>query len=50
MKKQARNLFSLKLSESEGAPDKPTDATSAQFVTEIFEYDGKRQVTVTQQY
>ena len=29
-----------------GAPAKPTDATSAEFVTETFEYDGRRQVTV----
>jgi pimeloyl-ACP methyl ester carboxylesterase len=35
-----------KLSDSDGAPAKPTGATSAEFVTEMFEYDGGRQVTV----
>jgi pimeloyl-ACP methyl ester carboxylesterase len=36
MKKQARN----------GAPAKPTGAASGDFVTQMFEYDGGRQVTV----
>jgi predicted esterase len=31
---------------SDGAPAKPTGAVSGQFVTETFEYDGSRQVTV----
>jgi enterochelin esterase-like enzyme len=46
MKKQARNYVDRKLSESDGAPAKPTGAVSGKFVTETFEYDGGRQVTV----
>ena len=46
MKKQARNRANRKLSESDGAPAKPTGAVSGEFVTEMFEYDGGRQVTV----
>src|ERR1700747_2180758 len=46
MKKQARNHVSRKLSESDGAPARPTGAVSGEFVTEMFEYDGGRQVTV----
>jgi enterochelin esterase-like enzyme len=46
MKKQARHHVNHKLSESNEAPAKPTGATSAEFVTEMFEYDGGRQVTV----
>jgi enterochelin esterase-like enzyme len=46
MKKQARNHVNRKLSESDGAPAKPTGAVSGEFVTETFEYDGGRQVTV----
>jgi hypothetical protein len=46
MKKQARNHVDPKLSESDGAPAMSTGATSAEFVTEMFEYDGRRQVTV----
>jgi len=46
MKKQARNHVNRKLSESDGAPTKPTGAVSGEFVTETFEYDGGRQVTV----
>src|SRR5271156_6569759 len=46
MKKQARNHVNRKLSESDGAPAKPTGAVSGEFVTEMFEYDGGRQVTV----
>src|ERR1700689_4964343 len=45
MKKQARNV-NRKLSESGGAPTKPTGAVSGEFVTENFEYDSGRQVTV----
>jgi enterochelin esterase-like enzyme len=41
MEKQAR-----KLSESDGASARPTGATSGEFVTEMFEYDGGRKVTV----
>jgi hypothetical protein len=46
MKKQARNYVNRKLSEPDGAPAKPTGAVSGEFVTEVFEYDGGRQVTV----
>jgi len=46
MNKQARNQVNRKLSESDGAPAKPTGAVSGEFVTETFEYDGGRQVTV----
>jgi enterochelin esterase-like enzyme len=46
MKKQARNHVSCKLSESGGPPAEPTSAGSGEFVTETFEYDGGRQVTV----
>jgi enterochelin esterase-like enzyme len=46
MRKQARNHVNRKLSESDGAPAKPTGAVSGEFVTEMFEYDGGRQVTV----
>ena len=46
MKKQARNHVNRKLSESDGAPAKPAGAVSGEFVTEMFEYDGGRQVTV----
>jgi enterochelin esterase-like enzyme len=41
MKKKAH-----KLSDSDGAPAKPPGAVSREFVTELFEYDGGRQVTV----
>jgi enterochelin esterase-like enzyme len=46
MKKQARSHVSRKLSGRDGAPAKPSGATSGEFVTERFEYDGGRQVTV----
>src|SRR5215469_12048343 len=46
MKEQARNHVSGKLSESDGAPARPTSSISGEFVTEMFEYDGGRQVTV----
>ncbi len=46
MKKQARNHVNGKLNESNGARAKPTSAFSGEFVTEMFEYDGGRQVTV----
>src|SRR5258708_34274762 len=46
MKKQARNHVNRKPCESDGAPAKPTGAVSGEFVTEMFEYDGGRQVTV----
>ena len=46
MKKQARNHVNRKLSGSDGAPAKPTGAVSGEFVTEMFEYNGGRQVTV----
>jgi enterochelin esterase-like enzyme len=43
---QARNHTNHKLSESGEAPVRPTGAVSGEFVTERFEYDGGRQVTV----
>ena len=46
MKKQARNPVNRELSESDGAPAKLTSAVLEEFVTETFEYDGGRQVTV----
>jgi hypothetical protein len=46
VKKQARNHLNRKLSESDGAPAKPTGAVLGEFVTEMFEYDGGRPVTV----
>jgi len=46
MKKQARNRVNRKLSESDGTPVKRTGAVSGKFVTETFEYDRGRQVTV----
>ena len=46
MKKQALNYASRKLSESDGAAAKPTGAVLGEFVTETFDYDGGRQVTV----
>jgi enterochelin esterase-like enzyme len=46
VKKQARNHVNRKLSESDGAPAKPAGAVLGEFVTEMFEYDGGRPVTV----
>jgi len=46
MNKRSRNYVNRKLSKSDGAPAKPTGAVSGEFVTETFEYDGGRQVTV----
>ncbi len=46
MKKQAGNDVNRKLSESGGVSARPTGAISGEFVTEMFEYDGGRQVTV----
>ena len=46
MKKQARYQVNRKLSESDGAAAKPTRAVSGEFVTEKFEHDDGRQVTV----
>jgi len=46
MKKHARSHLNRKLSESGGAPAKPTGEVSGEFVTEMFEYNGGRQVTV----
>ena len=46
VKRRAPNHVNRKLSESDGAPAKPTDAVSGEFVTKMFEYDGGRQVTV----
>ena len=43
MKKQPPNHVDRKLSES---AESPTRAISGEFVTEMFEYDGGRQVTV----
>ena len=46
MKKEARNHVDRNLNESDGAPAKPTGGVSGEFVTDMFEYDGGRQVTV----
>jgi enterochelin esterase-like enzyme len=46
MKRPAPNHVNRRLSEPDGAPAKPTGADSVEFVTETFEYDGGRQVTV----
>ena len=46
MKKQTRDLVNRTPSESDGAPAKPFGAILGEFVTEAFEYDGGRQVTV----
>ena len=46
MKKQAHNPVNRKLSESDETSSKPTGAVSGEFVTETFEYDGGRDVTV----
>ena len=46
MEKQAPNHVNRKLGESDRAAAKPTGAAPGEFVTERFEYDGGRQVTV----
>ena len=46
MKKQPRNHVNRTPRESDGGPAKPTGAVSGGFVTETFEYDGGRQVSV----
>jgi enterochelin esterase-like enzyme len=46
MKKQTRHYVNGKPSESTGMPAKPSNAVSGELVTETFEYDGGRQVTV----
>ena len=46
MKKEAHHPVNRKLNESEGAPAKPAGALAGEFVTETFDYDGGRQVTV----
>src|ERR1700689_5077089 len=46
MKKQTRNHVNRTLSESDGAPARPTGEVWREFVTGTFEYDGGRQVTV----
>jgi len=46
MKKQERNHVERKPSESDEAPARPTRSVLGEFVTETFEYDGGRQVTV----
>src|ERR1700719_5260324 len=46
MKKPGHNHIDRKLSESDGAPARPPGAVSGEFVTEMFEYEGGRQVTV----
>ena len=45
MKKRAHNPVDRRLSESDETASKPTGAASGQYVTEMFEYDGGRQVT-----
>jgi enterochelin esterase-like enzyme len=46
MKNQGRNHVDGKTSEFDGVPAKPAGAVSGELVTETFEYDGGRQVTV----
>src|SRR5580693_1655272 len=46
MDKQAHDHVNSKRSESHVAPAKSTGAGSGEFVTETFEYDGGREVTV----
>lgn len=46
MKEQAHNHVNPRANESDGATVEPTSAASDEFVTETFEYDGGRQVTV----
>ncbi|HTX74679.1 MAG TPA: alpha/beta hydrolase-fold protein [Terracidiphilus sp.] len=46
MSNQAPRDVNRKLSESDGAADTPAGAVAGGFVTEMFEYDGGRQVTV----
>src|SRR5271170_235564 len=46
MKKQAPNHVDREPNQSEGAPAMPTGAVAGEFVTETFDYDGGRQVTV----
>jgi hypothetical protein len=46
MTEQTRNHVNHNRSESDGTPNKLTGAISGEFVTETFEYDGGRQVTV----
>jgi enterochelin esterase-like enzyme len=46
MKKQGRYHVNPKLGESDEAPAKPAGGVSGELVTETFEYDGGRQVTV----
>ena len=46
MNKQAGYHVNRKLSDCAGAPAEPSGVVSGEFVTETFEYDGGRQVTV----
>ncbi len=46
MKKEACSHVNRKPSESDGAPAEPTCVALGEFVTEMFGYDGGRQVTV----
>ena len=46
MKRQTGNQVNRKPSDSDGAAAKPTRPVSGEFVTERFEFDGGRQVTV----
>jgi hypothetical protein len=46
LEKPAGNQVNRKLSESDGAPVTPAGTVSGEFVTEAFEYDRGRQVTV----
>ena len=46
MKEQAHHQVKPEQNESNEEPIKPTGATSGEFVTEMFEYDGGREVTV----
>ncbi|MBV8844313.1 MAG: esterase [Bryobacterales bacterium] len=46
MNNQAPDHLNRKQTESDRASAKPTGAVSGEFVTEMFDYDGRRQVTV----
>ena len=46
MENHPRDRVNGELNESDGAPAEPRDSVPGEFVTEAFEYDGGRQVTV----
>jgi hypothetical protein len=45
-KEQGSNRVNRELTESDGAPGKPARGVTGEFVSEMFEYDGGRQVSV----